>query len=194
MADKVQKNDIEFRAPSKAGTFIGVLLVLVAVVGYFFYTKSLAADVSAMETDITSKEVEIESIKSKISEFETAEEELGIATEVQKIESLRAIPSTMKQDEVIKDIIQITDTYDIELKSLSFGEGNSAYDGVDALRINASFEGNYTDLVTFLEGVEQNPRIFKVESINVQLNELDVLNIKRATFSLAMEAYFSEVQ
>lgn len=194
MADTVQKNDIEFRAPSKAGTFIGVLLVLVALVGYLFYTKPLAADVAVMETDITAKETEIESIKSKIAGFENAEEELGIATEVQKIESLRAIPSTMKQDEVIRDVINITDTYDIELKSLSFGEGSSEYDGVNALNINASFEGNYTDLVTFLEGIEQNPRIFKIKSINVQLNELDVLDIKRATFSLAMEAYFAEVQ
>lgn len=194
MADEVKKNDIEFRAPSKAGTLIGVLLVLVGIVGYFFYTKPMVAEVSVIETDIAAKEVEIETLKEQIAEFESAEEELGIATEVQKIESLRSIPSTMQQDEVIRDIIQITDTYDIELKSLSFGEGSSAYDGVNALRINASFEGNYTDLVTFLEGVEQNPRTFRVESINVQLNELDVLNIKRATFSLAMEAYFSEEQ
>ncbi|NIA01812.1 MAG: hypothetical protein GWP15_00335, partial [Nitrospirae bacterium] len=177
MADEIKKSDIAFRAPSRAGTLIGIFLILIAIVGYLFYTKSLVVDVSAMEADITSKEAEIESIKSEIDGFENAEEELGIATEVQKLESLRAIPSTMKQDEVIRDIIQITDTYDIELRSLSFGEGNSAYDGVDALRINASFEGNYTDLVTFLEGVEQNARLFKIESINVQLNELDVLDI-----------------
>lgn len=192
MADNQPKGDIEFRTPSRAGTLIGVLLILAVIVGYFFYTKPLGADISVVEDDISAKTGEIEVLKQQIADFESAEEELGISTEVQKLESLRAIPADMRQDEVIKDIINITETYDTGLKSLSFGEGSSGYEGINSLRINASFEGNYSDLVSFLEGIEQNPRIFKIESINIQLDELDILNLKRATFSLSMEAFFSE--
>lgn len=193
MTDIDPKNDIEIKSPSRAGSLIGVLLILATIVGYFFFTKPMGANVSTIEADISSKTTEIETIQEQISTFETAEEELGISSEVQKLESLRAIPAEMNQDEVIKDIINITEIYDIELRSLSFGKGSSPYEGVDSLRINASFEGNYNDLVSFLEGIEQNPRLFKIESINVQISELEILSIQRASFSLSFEAFYTEV-
>jgi len=192
MLNKNPKQDIEIRSRSRVGTLVGIVLVFIALVGYLFYSKPLSGEVSVLESEISSKSGEIEEIKGKIDEFEKAEKELGISSEVQRLESLKAIPAQMYQDEVIRDVIQIIDTYDIELKSLSFGQGSSDYENVEALSVNASFEGNYGDLVSFLEAVEQNARIFKVDSISVQVNQLDILDIKRATFSLSMKAFFQK--
>ena len=44
----------------------------------------------------------------------------------------------------------------------------------------------------FLEGIENNGRLFKVNSINVQLSTLDLLGFERATFTLTMEAFYQE--
>jgi Tfp pilus assembly protein PilO len=182
--------EIEISGPSRLGTIIGVLLILITITGYFFYSGPLGDDVSVIESDITSKSDEIQSIQEQIAEFESAQEELGIATEIDRLESLKAIPAQMYQDEVIRDLITITQTYDIDLNSLSFGKGASDYQDVNSLRINASFEGNYADLVSFLEGLEQNSRIFRVDSISVQITELDIFDLKRVSFSLSMDAYY----
>jgi Tfp pilus assembly protein PilO len=190
MLDKKTENDTNFQSSSKKGPLIGVFLILLSLAGYVFYTKSLASQVSVVSADITAKTDQIALIKGQIEEFDRAEEEYGVSTEVQRSESLKSVPAQMNQDEVIRDIVNISDSYDIELKSLSFGEGASDQEGIGVLSVNSSFEGNYNDLVSFLEGIEQNPRLFKVKTINVQINQLDVLDILRATFSLTMEAYY----
>ncbi len=192
MINKDQNGEIEIRTPSKIGPIIGVFLILASIALYLFYAKSLSGEVSVFQESLSVKKTELETLKQQIFEFTTAEEEYGISTDVQRFESLKAIPSEMNQDEVIRDFIEITDTYDIELKSLSFGTGSSSYEDINSLRINSSFEGNYSDLVSFLEGIEQNARIFKIDTISVQINELDVLDIKRATFSLAIEAFYQK--
>ena len=80
--------------------------------------------------------------------------------------------------------------YDIELHSISFGKGQVNEQGVASLRISASFEGNYLDLTDFLEGLEQNARLFIVDSISVQVSQAEISNIERANFSLTIEAFF----
>lgn len=192
MINKNANGEIEIRTPSRIGPIVGVFFILICIGGYLFYSKPISGEVSVLNDALSAKKTEIEEIKQKLSEFDTAEKELGISTDVERFESLKAIPSEMNQDEVIKDFIEITGTYDIGLKSLSFGKGTSSYEGINSLRINASFEGNYSDLVSFLEGVEQNSRIFKIDTISVQINELDIMDMKRANFSLAIQAFYQK--
>lgn len=186
------KSDIKFRGVSRKGPIIGVLLILIAIAGYTFFTRGLSAEVSGLKADISSTVVSIEEFKVKLAEFEQAEEELGLATEVQRRETLKSIPSEMDQDDVIRDVVNIAEGNEIELNSISFGQGSTDEVEVGALRINASFEGNYNDLINFLRGIEQNARFLRVSSISVQINKVDVLDILRANFSLSMEAYFQQ--
>lgn len=184
--------EVEFRAASRKGPIIGILLILISIAGYTFFTRGLAVEVSELKADISSATEDIEEFKGKISEFEQASEELGLATEVQRRESLKSVPSEMDQDEVIRDIINIAETNEIDLNSISFGEGGTDQENVSSLRINASFEGDYNDLINFLKGLEQNARLFKVGSISVQVSKVEVLDVLRANFSLSMEAFFQK--
>jgi Tfp pilus assembly protein PilO len=191
-AKNSQNGDISFETQSNKGTLIGVFLVVVAIAGFSILAKPIADNVSELETSILNTEAEITTIDAKIVEFQAAEEEFDLSTEVQRLESLKAIPLGINQDEVIRDVMEIAENYDIALNSISFGTGKTEIDAIYSLRVNASFEGNYNDLIDFLEGLEQNGRVFVVENISVQVSTLDISKIERASFSLTMEAYFQE--
>ena len=171
---------------------IGVLLVILAVAGYVFYSRPLAGDVDELKADVMAAETELEGLNAELETLERAKEALGLSNEVEAFAVKKQIPAGVEQDEVIRDVREIAELHEISLKSLSFGKGSTNQQGVGSLRISSSFEGNYADLVDFLEGIENNGRLFKVNSINVQLSTLDLLGFERATFTLTMEAFYQE--
>lgn len=175
---------------SNIGPLIGVFLILVSVAGYAFFTRPLAGKVDQMQADVTLRTTEINDLKTKFDDVKAAEKEFDVSTEVQRLESLKAVPTDLNQDDVVRDLLSITQDNDILLSSVSFSKGSSTRDGIGSLRVSASFEGNYKDLTNFLEGLEQNARIFKVSNISVQLSRLDLSDIERANFSLTMETFF----
>lgn len=188
--EKMNEPEIEIKTHSKFKPLIGVLLVLISLAGYVFITRGISSDLEVIKVDISTKESEAVDLQGKIDAYKQAEENLDLSTEVERLEILKTVPTEMQQDEVIRDLVDIAETYDTNLHSLSFSKGDSGKEGVSVLRINASMEGNYTDLTRFLQGIEENARMLRVNSISVQISVLDVSEIKRATFTLSMEAFF----
>ncbi len=184
------EKEIQLENPSHKAPLIGVLMILVAVAGYVFFTKPLADNVDILKTDLTTKSTLLTDLKTRLDSLIQAEKELELTTEVQRIESLKAVPAGMNQDEVITDLIQIAKENNIELHSISFSKGSTNQEDVGSLRVSASFEGNYLDLTDFLEGLEENARIFKVDSISVQVSKVQITDIERASFSLTIDTFF----
>ncbi len=185
-----QKVDLE-RNTDKTVLF-GILLILLSISAYMFFARPVAAEVSLIKDSIAVKELEVKKIKSELADFEKAKKELELVTEVQRRESLRAIPVNIDQDEVIKDVINIAKTNNIILRSISFSKGGSAFQGAKVLRVNASFEGGYNDLTRFLKGLETNSRLFRVVSINVQVRKLDFIDYEGVSFSLGIETFYQQ--
>ena len=190
LEQNVQDQQIYVEGNSNKGSIVGIFLIILVVFGYVFYTKGIASEVSQMNADITSKNLQIEESKAKVAEMTKAEEELDLSSEVKKTELLKSVPKDIAQDQIIRDIIDTSKIHDIKLNSIGFGKGASSKEGVGSLRINASFEGSYNDLVSFLESLEQNARVLIVDSISVQLGKTDLLDSTRATFSLSMQAFY----
>lgn len=187
-----QEKEINLAGSSKKSTLIGVFLIVLALAVYMLLIRPFVEQSAVLKTNIVAKGEELAKVGEEIKNYKDFEEKLNLSTEVNKQEVFKAIPSQMRQDEVIEDIINIADTYDITLNSISFSKGGSGQDSVKSLVVNASFIGNYNDLVDFLEGIEQNPRVFKVNSISVQINKLDISKLERASFSLAIETFYQE--
>lgn len=182
--------EIRLTGTSKKSSFVGALLIVVALAAYILFLRPISERVDVLQANVEAKSVELKDIDGQIADFKGFESDLKLTTEVQRLEVLKAVPTEMNQDEVIQDIIKIAETYDIELSSISFSKGNTSKDAVKSLVVNASFLGNYLDLIDFLEGVEQNARVLKVNSINVQISKLDVSKLERASFSLSIETFF----
>ena len=186
------KKDLNFDTKSNKGPLVGVFFVVLSLALYSLLVSPLSDRVEAAESDIATKNAELTEVTEKIAEYERAQEEFELTTEVQRLNSLKAIPLGVEQDDALRDVIDIAGSYDITLNSISFGKGNTQIDDINSLRINASFEGNYNDLIDFLEGLEQNARLFVVENISVQITRLDISNIERANFSLTIQSFFQD--
>lgn len=186
------EKEIEFKKTSNIGALIGALLIVVAISAYVFFGRAVANDLSALKLDMSTKQQELETLRGQIDTYEKAKTELDLSTEVQRRESLKAVPVNIDQDEVIRSLLQIASKNGILLHSISFAKGGTDREGIGSLRISSSFEGNYKDLTDFLKSLEVNERIFKVDSINVQISKLDLVDIQRASFSLNIETYYQQ--
>lgn len=184
------EKEIRLADSSSKTPLIGALLLVMAIAGYALLTRPMSSQLSAMKTDITTKNVELAGLKERLDFLNQAEKELELTTEVQRLESLKAVPVSIRQDEVIKNLIDIAKNSDIELHSISFSKGSTSREGIGSLRISSNFEGNYLDLTDFLEALEENARIFKVESISVQVSKLDISDVERTSFSLIIETFY----
>lgn len=192
MFEKTEQPEIKLAGGSNASSLIGAFLIVIAVVAFVFFVKPIRAEVSASEAVLNAQQLEVDNLKVKLDSYNSAEADLNLTTEVKKQEVLSAIPAALDQDQVIEDLIKIADEYKVELRSISFNKGSTNVDGVAALRISSSFEGNYSDLTSFLQGLEQNARLFQVESIAVQVKKVDVSDIERANFSLSVLAFYQD--
>ncbi len=186
------KHDLNISGKSNKSNLIGILLVVMAITGYSLFLNPLNAQMDDLQADIEAKNVELADVSAQIEEYKAAQEEFDLTTEVSRLNSLKAIPVGANQDDVIRDLVEVAENYDITLNSISFGLGRSQIEGIGSLRVNASFEGNYTDLIDFLEGIEQNERLFVVENISVQVSTLEISKIERANFSLTIQSFYQE--
>lgn len=186
------ENEIRFENDSNKSSLIGIALIVLAIAVYVLIGKSFATSMDTIKVDIASKTTQVNDLKTKLDFLNQSEQELQLTSEVQRLESLKAVPVKMNEDQVIKDLVQIAKDHQIILHSVSFSSTTTSNNGVGDLRLSSSFEGNYLDLTDFLAALEQNARIFKVDSINVQISKLDISNVERATFSLTIDTFFQK--
>jgi Tfp pilus assembly protein PilO len=188
----MNEQEIRFADNSNKTSLIGVLLIVVAIAGYTFLIRPMSAQLSTLKTDVTTKNSTLEGMKTQLEALNKSEQDLELTSEVKRQESLKAVPIGMNEDLVIKDVIQIAKQNNINLRSIGFSKGSGPKEKIGSLRISSTFEGNYQDLTGFLQGLEQNGRIFKVDSVNVQVNKLEISDVERASFSLSIDTYFQQ--
>lgn len=174
----------------KALPLIGIVLLIVSVSAYALFVRSEMDDYSKVKADISTKSERVAQLKKQIDTYKETEKKMDLTTEVQKKTLINSIPVGVNQDGIIEDLVKIAGDNDVKLKSVSFGVSRGDETKVGVVKMNASFEGNYNDLLNFLEGIEENARFFKVTSISVQVNDVSGLDIKRVTFSLSLDAYY----
>ena len=173
-------------------SLVGVLFLLISVLVYVFFVRSMATNINESKAMVLDKTKEALELKVQLGELQKAEEELDLSTEVARIAVLKSIPTQVDQDQLIKDLINIADEYAIALKSISFSKGGSPDAKIGSISVSASFEGNYLDLIDFLHGLESNARILKVNSISVQLSKSDFSDLQVANFSLNIETFYQQ--
>jgi type II secretory pathway component PulM len=192
MLNKNPQKEVPIKASADKQSLLGLLFILVAVGLFLFLIRPLGEDVDRVQADITAKSAKLTAVQAQVDALALAEEKYKVTTEPLRIESLKEVPTSMQQDEVIRDLVNIAANNGIVLRSVSFGRGAGVQDGVSSLRISSSFEGSYQDLIKFLEAIEENGRLFKVDTISVQIQDLGFAGIERATFSLTILTYFQD--
>ncbi|MDD3861533.1 MAG: type 4a pilus biogenesis protein PilO [Candidatus Gracilibacteria bacterium] len=193
MFDRNDENsEIKINSKSRLTPLIGVFLILVAVGLFVFFARPVGRQVGDLQANVALKTQELNEMKQKIADMDSAKQEYGLTSELQRMEMLRSIPVGLKQDGAIEDLVALAEENNVYFTSIGFGKGSTDKQKIGSLQVSAGFEGTYEDLIEFLRDLEQNKRMFKVNSISVQLIDTDVIGFKRAVFSLAMETFYQE--
>jgi len=185
-------SEIAIKKDPRLMPLIGVILIFVAVLFFTFFVRPFHQAVATVQDETVLKMQELDNLKAKVADMETAEKKLGVNSELQKLEMLRSIPIGVSQDKAIEDIVQLAKDHNITLNSIGFSKGITSKSKIGILQVSSGFEGTYDDLVEFLKAIEQNKRMFRVNSISVQLTNTDMVGVKRAIFSLSMDTFYQE--
>lgn len=183
---------------------IAAILIIAVVTTSIFFINPLRAKITELKEAKGEKTVQLTELEEEYKRLKNIAENLPEG-EVEQRKLLYAIPATLNQDLLIKNIKKIAEKNEIFFSSISFsiGKDSDLGESISTVRISATFRGSYDDLVNFLEAVEENRREIVVKSINVQIEEAEETEeIARtekveetekelyASFSLNMEAYF----
>jgi len=188
MFEQEKNNSYRKKNASSASTFIGVFLIFAAFGVYNIFVSAISDGVDAVAAEIETTEAKITEISETIATYDAAKAEIENAGEVELGDSLNKIPERMYQDRVILNMLKLAADHDVEMNSLTFGKGS--FGAIGSLRINSSFAGNYKDLIDFLQDVEGNERLMKVNSVTIQMGKESILDAKRVNFSVSMEVFY----
>jgi len=174
------------------GSVLGLVLMFVALAAYLFYGKPLVKAHDILLKNLDDQSVVLQKFKDEEAEIESIKEEYGLTDSLEQLEVLAAIPIGLGQDEVLRTLISIAEENDIDLSSISFSLSGSDVENVNVLSISSSFQGSYYDLISFLEGLETDSRLFKVNNISVQVNKTGISGLDRVHFSLSIDTFYQE--
>jgi len=171
---------------STALNLLSVILLFAVVIGLLFFVNPTRTQIGLLEANLAEKELQVSDLQARVTELEAIQSEVG-SSGISEDKLLTQVPEGMAQDELIVDLSELSTTAGIALHGMSFSTVQSA-EGAGVISVSASFDGDYEDLIGFLQAIEDSSRKIKVKSINVQLSSED--DVAKANFSLLMEAYY----
>lgn len=165
-------------------------LVLIALLLGVLVVQPLQDEVEALSVVLTEKQTEFDALQAEIASFTELEATLPQAKS-ERERLLAAVPEGLNQDELVSDLDGLAQEVGIALNSISFALQPSETLGANTVGVSANFTGEYNDLQALLQALETNERLFKVESIGVQLGDVTEAGYTM-TFTVALMAYYQE--
>jgi Tfp pilus assembly protein PilO len=169
---------------SNGKTILGVIILIAVIVGIFMFLLPKKDEFNTNNTKAIQQQIELTSLKTQLSKIESLESEFS-GGEVTKKDFLYLIPEEVEQDQVIESLAQISDENKVAINSMSFGLGLEPDAGINMLNITLNISGAHQNLISFIEGLEDGGRKFKVETLSVQILENRLENM-----SINIKSYF----
>jgi len=151
----------EDKPKSQIPTLISVVALLVALLLVIFYIVPKTSEIKTKSSEVIVKQQELELGKQKVEAIKTAVK--LIATAKKEVDALDvSIPQTPSADEALVQIQAMASGSETTISEATVG---SASDGFQ--EVTATISGSYTNLLSFLEKMQNNLRPVKVSSFNV---------------------------
>jgi|GEM_PF-787616 Tfp pilus assembly protein PilO len=173
---------------SKSSLVAAIILIVAVIVGAFVWQPA-REQVLSLESELVDAQAGLVLLETELADLVLLDSTLPVA-ESERDRILEAVPNDLAQDELIRDLDDIASSVDIDLTSMTFSLQSVQGLTADVVSISASFSGLYVDLLDLLEAIETNDRLFKVNSIGVQLGDVTDDGEQLMTFSVTLEAYY----
>ncbi len=175
---------IKTNQDSNTSTIVAVTLLIVSIVGVFVFLLPQKDRLADLQTDLSSKQSELQQIKAEIVRLENLRDSFS-GSEVTMNDVLNLIPADVNESEVINTLAKLTTDNSVSLNSISFGQLEDSELGVNVLNISTNISGGHQALISFLQDLESTSRKFVVENINVQRLQSLLENM-----TLTIKAYY----
>lgn len=176
------------RPPYNSSHLVAAGLLLAALVVGMFVLAPARDKGDLLSADLATAQTNLGTLQSEVDRLRAAEAKLPLAdTERQKL--LLAVPVDLDQDQLILDLKRIGEGAKVSLNAISFSLQPERY-GAQTVSLVANFTGRYEELMALLLALETNSRLFRVNSIGVQLSDGGDGGAPLMNFSVTLEAYY----
>ncbi|MBU1445648.1 hypothetical protein KKD70_00075 [Patescibacteria group bacterium] len=176
--------NIQTDTNSNGKTILGVIILITVVVGIFMFLLPKKDEFDGNNIKATQQQAQLTSLKSQLAKIEALESEFS-GGEVTKKDFLYLIPEDIEQDQIIETFANISEENKVSINSMSFGIGLEPDAAINMLNISLNVSGAHQNLISFIEGLEESGRKFKVETLSVQ-----ILENKLENMSISIKSYF----
>jgi Tfp pilus assembly protein PilO len=160
-----------------------VLLVPVLLVLVVLIVMPFAERVSGLNNSVDLLSDELQGLQSEYESLTSLSEDVA-RSEATKNALLAAVPEGPEQDELIRELSSLASDNGFELNAMNFSLSVDNDYG-EHVRLTGNLTGNYSDLIGFLEDVENGERLMQVSSLTVQRTTTESV-----VFNLTIEAYY----
>lgn len=134
---------------------------------------------------------EVNELKSELSTLREATGGDDQTTELGELELKNvevAIPDYFDQDELIKQLSQLSGNYSLQLDSLSFTRKNTENQYIDGVQISLSMKGGLFNFIDFLRSLENQQRFYNLKDVSLSISKDEP---KQVNFNATLIVYHS---
>lgn len=154
---------------------VAVLLFLLLFAFYMLAVRPAANEASSQQEEITALEQENSLMQKKVSELKGSGEN---TPEMEKIREY--LPSSENTEQLILDFTQLNQKASVLLRDVQFtlpesnlirttlSKDKSPFPTVREVKMNATLEGNYTQIKTWMSELQKLKRLIAIDSFNFQ--------------------------
>ena len=172
---------------SSSQSLIAAVFLIAALVIALFVWQPFQEEVKTLQADLVTKEATLAQLEGEVARLQSLEANLPVA-ESERERILGAVPIGLNQDQLVSDLDDIAGDVGVSLNAMSFSLATQGKESV--VSMVANFHGEYADLITLLKALENNDRLFQVNSVSVQFSEDDESDDQLMNFSVTLEAYY----
>jgi Tfp pilus assembly protein PilO len=162
---------------------VSVILLLLLVVGVFVLIMPMRDKVTDLKADKQVVADQLQGLQSEYEDLEALSSEVATSSTV-KNDLLDSVPVGYSQDELILELADLADDAEFDLNAMNFAASVDQASG-NFVSVSANFDGDYGDLIKFLQALEGADRLMRVSSLSVQLTSTE-----EVVFNLNIEAYY----
>jgi|GEM_PF-3513949 len=167
----MKKQNFQLYKKSQVPVLVGVLTALLVAVGYTYWlspmwdqVRSSSLNLARTESTLEAKNEELNSLKK----FKTF-----LANEEDKVEKMNEVlPPKENLDDVLVQIetLAVDSKMFINSVSVSADIKDPEIKGVDQVKVMLQLDGEYPDLLDFVEQVQGSTRLFMIDKMSIAAN------------------------
>lgn len=155
----------EDKTKSQLPALIGVLGLLASILLVIFFIVPKTSEIKTLANEVAAKEQELELGKQKVAAIREAVK--LIASAKKEVETLNvSIPKSPSADEALAQMQDIASQSEIKVVEATVGGASDGYQ-----EITITMSGSYSNMVSFLDKMQNNLRPIEVKTINLFYNE-----------------------